>query len=87
MLEATLTDSRLQAVVAAAALRSAPALWAATEVALTAGASWADLEQAVEAAAQSAAEAVRLEALATLREVAARHGASERWGFPGRIES
>ncbi len=70
---------RLQAVAAAAALRSAPALWSAAEAALLDGATWASLEQAVETAAQSAAEAVRQEGLATLREVAARHGAMERW--------
>ncbi|MEK7215689.1 MAG: hypothetical protein AAB289_08860 [Chloroflexota bacterium] len=81
MPETTLPASRLQAVAAAAALRSAPAFWAAAELAFDEGASWADLEQAVETAAQSMAEAVRLEALATLREVAARHGASERWAL------
>lgn len=70
---------RLQAVAAAAALRSAPALWSAAEAALLDGATWADLEQAVTSAAQSAAEAVRQEGLATMREVAARHGAMERW--------
>jgi hypothetical protein len=69
----------LEGVAAAAALRSAPALWEAVEIALRQGATWSDLECAVDSAAATAERAVRLEALATLREVAAREGAAERW--------
>lgn len=69
----------LEAVAAAAAIRSGPALWEAAETALRQGAGWNDLERAIDGAAATVERAVRLEALATLREVAAREGAAQRW--------
>ncbi len=51
------------------------------EGALTAGATQADIETAIEAAAVISADAVRIEAKQTLREVMARQGARERWAI------
>jgi alkylhydroperoxidase/carboxymuconolactone decarboxylase family protein YurZ len=76
-----LPSDPLASVAAAAALRSCAALWSAIDDALTAGVTQADIEAAIEAAAVTAAEAVRLEAKQTLREVVAREGARERWAI------
>ncbi len=72
----------LQAVAAAAVLRSEAALWNALEAALRAGATREDLDAAIEVAAQTAGDAVRAEARKTLTEILARQGARERWGLP-----
>lgn len=71
----------LEAVAAAAALRSETALWQALEQALDAGVSLANIEGAIETAAQTSAEAVRSDANKVLKEVLARQGARERWGL------
>lgn len=71
----------LQAVAAAASLRSETALWQALERALDGGASQKDIEAAIETAAETTADAVRGEAKKVLIEVLARQGARERWGL------
>lgn len=72
----------LQAVAAAAAIHSEPALRRTLEDALSAGVSKEDLDRTIETAAEIAAEAVRSEAKRVLVEVLARQAARERWGMP-----
>ena len=71
--------SALNAVAAAAALRSESSLWPAIEAAAAAGASWEELEAAIEQAAAIAETAVRQDGLRTLREARAHLETKARW--------